>query len=1009
MPTDMSEKGLEEIIVNYLVEHNGFERTRTDGDIPDYEPAYAMDTARLFAFLMATQPEEFAKLNISAANNRKNFLERVSKDITNRGVIDVLRNGVKCYPVNNLVMFCQTPSAKNAAAQEKFSKNIWSVARQVHYSAKDTALSVDIVVFVNGLPIMTFELKNRRTGQNAADAVEQYRKTRNPKELLFSFKRCMAHFALDDERAMFCARLDGTKSVFLPFNKGREDGSAGNPVNAGGIMTDYIWREILTKEKLARIIEHYASTVKQTDPDTKREISKQIFPRYHQLDAVEKLLADVRANGVGGKYLIQHSAGSGKSNSIAWLALQLMGLEDADGNTMIDTVLVLTDRRILDKQTRNTITGFAQMGHIVKWAEHSGDLKKFITDGSRIIVSTIEKFPYVGGMEGAGRGKRFAIIIDEAHSGQTGRNSGWMQRTLRDMSLPEDADEEDIIASWAAGRRLLENASYFAFTATPKNKTLETFGTPDGIGEDGKPRFRPFHNYTMKQAIQEGFILDVLANYTPIKSYFRLIKTVEDEPEFDREKSLRKLKAFVERQTYTIEQKAEMMIDHLHEQVIAKGKIGGQARAMLVTDSIESCIEYYHAINKFLEARKSAYKAIIAFSGEHERGGKKVTSEGLNGFPDKEITTRIKHDPYRLLIVADMFQTGYDEPLLHTMYVDKMLFDIKAVQTLSRLNRSCPRKTDTFVLDFRNEPEAIAEAFSRYYRTTILSGETDPNKLNDLISVMEEQHVCTADDIDRAAKMYASDEPREMIDPITDAAAERYKALETDGQIKFKSAAKNFARTYAFLGSILPYPNAEWEKLSIFLWLLLPKLPSPKGEDLTDGLIDSVDYDSYRIEAQAKMSLLLADNDAEIDPVPAGSATGEITPDMEELSAILTDFHKTFGDIGWTDSDRIKRIANELPAMALKNEQYRNAVENSTDPDNIRAAFDSIFHGVINKVTQDSVEFMKQCYDNPSFYKMLATAVFNASRGGKPMPIFPTLPALGIQSAEQVRKNHISA
>lgn len=628
--------------------------------------------------------------------------------------------------------------------------------------------------------------------------MQQYKTDRDPRELLFSFKRCMVHFAVDDAHVKFCTKLCGKDSWFLPFDKGYNDG-AGNPPNPNGIMTDYLWKDILTKEKLTLIIENFAQVVVDVDPETKRKKEKQIFPRYHQLDVVTKLLVDVKENGIGKKYLIQHSAGSGKSNSIAWLAHQLIGLE-ANGHPMLDSVIVVTDRRILDKQIRDTIKQFMQVPSTVVWAESSGVLNKAITEGKRIIVTTIEKFPYIVPQIGVEhRDNHFAIIIDEAHSGQSGRNSAQMNLALSGLASDNEMDNEDKINAMMEGRKLLNNASYFAFTATPKNKTLETFGV--SYEEDGEIKHRPFHIYTMKQAIQEGFILDVLQNYTPIDSFYKLIKTVEDDPMFDKKRAQKKLRSFVESNSNTIAKKATMMVEHFHEQVIAKGKIGGQARAMVVTASIPRCLEYYYAINKCLADRHSPYKAIVAFSGECKYKGQEppLTSAGLNGFADAKIPKKFKSDPYRLLIVADMFQTGFDEPLLHTMYVDKMLYDIKAVQTLSRLNRCHPKKYDTFVLDFANKPEVIQQSFERYYRTTILSGEADPNKLYDLVQIMEDYQVYTNEDVNLLVNLYLDGAERDKLDPVLDACTVIYKALETDDQIKFKSAAKSFCRTYGFL------------------------------------------------------------------------------------------------------------------------------------------------------------------------------------------------------------------
>lgn len=970
--TNTRESGLESFIVDWLVNHNGYEQ----GINADYNREYAIDETRLLRFLQDTQPESLEKLGVFKSDiKKKEFLNRLQGEIAKRSIVDVLRNGIKVYPVE-LIMYYLTPSENNVKAKIMHEKNIFSVIRQLQYSLDSTRLALDLCIFINGLPVITFELKNQLTKQTVDDAVEQYKNDRDPRELLFQFKRCMVHFAVDDARVKFCTKLDGKNSWFLPFDKGYNDG-AGNPPNPDGIMTDYLWKDILSKTKLSRIIENYAQVVEEVDPETKKKTVKQIFPRYHQLDVVEKLLADVKQNGIGKRYLIQHSAGSGKSNSIAWLAHQLIGLEK-DGHPMIDSVLVVTDRRILDKQIRDTIKQFMQVQNTVAWAEHSGDLRKAIQDGKRIIVTTIEKFPYIVSDIGAEhKNRRFAVIIDEAHSGQSGRNSAKMNLALSGLASDDEMDNEDKINALMEGRKLLQNASYFAFTATPKNKTLETFGIPYQDGDTIK--HRPFHVYTMKQAIQEGFILDVLKYYTPIDSYYKLMKTVEDDPMFDKKRAQKKLRSFVESNSYTIAQKAQMMVDHFHEQVIAKGKIGGQARAMVVTASIPRCIEYYYAINKCLSARHSPYKAIIAFSGEHKYNNQEplLTSAAMNGFPDASIPKVFKKDPYRLLIVADMFQTGFDEPLLHTMYVDKMLYDIKAVQTLSRLNRAHPKKYDTFVLDFANKTSTTEEAFSRYYRTTILSGETDPNKLYDLIALIEGYQVYTKVHIDKLVDLYLNGADRDRLDPILDACAAVYKELETDDQIKFKSAAKSFVRTYGFLGAILPYGNADWEKLSIFLNLLIPKLPAPRDDDLSQGILDAIDLDSYRLEAREVMSIKLEDKDAaEVDPVPAGNVGHIVNPEMDLLSSILSAFNDMFGNIEWKDADNVRRQILEIPAMVAKDKKYQNAMKNS-DKQEARTESERALQQVIFSIMSDNMELFKQFQDNPSFKKWLSDMVFN--------------------------------
>jgi len=876
------------------------------------------------------------------------------------------------------MMFYMTPAEKNTIAKEMFEKNIFSVTRQLMYSKDNTKLALDFCIFINGLPVISCELKNQLTKQDVEDAVYQYKTDRDPKELLFQFKRCMVHLAVDDARIKFCTKLDGKKSWFLPFDKGYKDG-AGNPPNPDGIMTDYLWKNILTKHELANIIENYAQVIENVDPDTKQKSYTQIFPRYHQLSVVKALLSDVKENGIGKRYLIQHSAGSGKSNSIAWLAHQLVGLEK-DGETIVDSVIVVTDRVNLDKQIRDTIKQFMQVSNTVAWAERSGDLKNAITNGKKIIITTVHKFPFILDDIGSShKSSKFAIIIDEAHSSQSGSMSAKMNMALSGEFIPDDDDEstEDKIIKLMEGRKMLSNASYFAFTATPKNKTLEMFGVP-APQPDGTVKHYPFHNYTMKQAIEEGFIMDVLKYYTPIKSYYKLAKTITDDPMFDKKKAQKKLRSFVESNEYAISQKAAMMIEHFHEQVIAKGKIGGKARAMVVTSSILRAIEYYYAITKCLENRKSPYKAIIAFSGDKEYNGKVLNESTINGFPSNQIEKEFKKEPYRFLIVADKFQTGYDEPLLHTMYVDKILTDIKAVQTLSRLNRAHLQKFDTFVLDFANDAEEIEKAFSTYYKTTILSSETDPNKLYDLISTMEQHQVYTDYHVNTFIELYLNGAERDKLDPILDACTSLYKDLDEDGQVEFKSSAKAFVRTYGFLGAILPYGNEEWEKLSIFLNLLLPKLPSPKEDDLSAGILEAIDLDSYRAEAKAMISIQLEDEDVEVGPVPTSVGTGKLPPELELLTSILTTFNDLFGNIPWTDADNVRRQVAEIPAMVSRDEKYQNAMKNS-DKQNARIESERALKSVIFNIMADNMELFKQLNDNPSFKKWLSDMVFNVT------------------------------
>ncbi|MHB8999383.1 MAG: type I restriction endonuclease subunit R, partial [Thermoanaerobaculia bacterium] len=795
MHTDTSERGLEILICTAMTgspcdpasPQPGVGGTGWHGGSPDdYDREYAVDLKQLGEFLAKTQPRIAESLHLEQDSpTRRKFLARLQGEITRRGTIDVLRHGIKHGPAT-ADLFYGTPTPGNKKAEVRFAANRFSVTRQVRYSKDETQLALDLALFINGLPVATFELKNSLTKQTVQDAVEQYKRDREPRELLFQFGRCIAHFAVDDHQIRFCTHLKGKPSWFLPFNKGWNDG-AGNPPNPVGLKTDYLWNEILTPRGLTDIIENYAQVVEKKDEKSGKKKADQIFPRYQQLDVVRKLLAAAREHGAGRRYLIQHSAGSGKSNSIAWLAHQLIGLKQGD-TTVFDSIIVVTDRRILDRQIRDTIKQFAQVGATVGHAEHSGDLRKFIASGKKVIITTVQKFPFIldeiGG-EKEHRHRKFAMIIDEAHSSQGGRTSAAVSLALSEAGAEEeDETTEDKINRIIEARKLLPNASYFAFTATPKNKTLEIFGEP--YEEGGTTKHRPFHSYTMKQAIEEGFILDVLRYYTPVSSYYKLVKTTESDPEFDTKRAKKKLRRYVESHDHAIRLKAEIMVDHFHEQVIGLKKIGGNARAMVVTSGIERAIQYFHAFREYLKERKSPYQAIVAFSGEHEYGGTKVTEASLNGFPSNSIVDRIQEDPYRFLICADKFQTGYDEPLLHTMYVDKPLSGIKAVQTLSRLNRAHPQKHDAFVLDFLNDTATIEMAFADYYRTTILSEETDPDKLHDLKATLDGYQVYAPEHVETIVERYLGGAGRETLDPVLDACVATYvQDLDEDGQVDF--------------------------------------------------------------------------------------------------------------------------------------------------------------------------------------------------------------------------------
>ena len=856
------------------------------------------------------------------------------------------------------------------------------MTRQLRYSRDDTQRSLDIGLFINGLPVFTFELKNRLTKQTVHDAIWQYKKDRNPHEPLFRFGRCVAHFAVDENEVQFCTELKGKASWFLPFNCGWRRG-AGNPPNPGGLRSEYLWREVLSRESLANILENYAQVVPSRDAKTGKTKKTQIWPRYQQLDVVRRLLADARRRGAGKRYLIQHSAGSGKSYSIAWLAHQLIPLQK-DGKPVFDSIIVVTDRRILDKQIRDTIRQYAQVGSTVGHAERSGDLRRFIEQGKKIIISTIQKFRFIReDMGDEHRGRTFAIIIDEAHSSQGGKTTSAISGVLGESDdFGEDEAYDERLKRLMDSRKLLSNASYYAFTATPKNKTLEIFGEPDPQA-DGTVRHLPFHNYSMKQAIQEGFILDVLKHYTPVKSYYKLAKIVEDDPEFDVKKARKKLRRYVEGHEHAIRLKAEIMVDHFHEQVTAQHKIGGRARAMVVTSGVDRAIQYFHAIREYLKERKSLYQAIVAFSGEHEYGGQSVSEVSLNGFPSGKIAETFREDPYRFLVCADKFQTGYDERLLHTMYVDKTLTGIKAVQTLSRLNRSHPKKHDVFVLDFLNDVDTITDAFADYYRTTILADETDPDRLHDLQADLDGAQVYSPEQVRGFVRRYLDGEEREQLEPVLDRCVEVYISdLSEDEQVAFKSKARGFVRTYAFLSSILPYNNAGWEERSIFLNFLIPKLPAPEGPDLSKGILEAIDMDSYRIEKKRMREIILADEDAEIDPVPAGGAGGRGEVIIDLLSVIIQEFNSFFGGIEWEDDDRVhKMITETIPTMVRKDTAFQNARRNS-DRENARIEHNRALRHVMRAIMKDDTQLFKQFQDNQDFRRWLGEVVFEVAYGG---------------------------
>lgn len=993
-----NETALEIIIVDWLRDHNGYEQ----GNPHDYDKDFALVPSWVERFITSTQPQKVQQsMCFASPSERLKFFTRLSQEISKRGVTDILRKGYK-FNGSTFDLYYPLPSELNPSAQIAYTKNIFGVIRQVMYSKQNTN-EIDFVVFINGLPLATFELKNSLTGQTYENAIKQYQTERDPKELLLQKKRCAVHMAVDDEEIWMCTELKGKDSWFLPFNRGL-NGGAGNPIVPGDTKTSYLWKEILTKPILSSIIENFAQVIVEEDKKTHTSKEKVIWPRYHQLDAVRTLLDTTKNSPIGRRFLIQHSAGSGKSNSITWLAYQLVTLLQLNQQPFFDSVIVVTDRVNLDKQIRDNINAFQRLSNLVGWADNSGTLRELLQGGKKIIISTIFKFSFILDEIGSTlKDKRFAIIIDEAHSSQNGSlsanlatgisgnaapvinmNPGYSladnelhQMVADDSIIGYAEDTEDKIHRIIKGRKMAKNANYYAFTATPKNKTLEMFGDKS-YSPDREPCFVPFHEYTMKQAIEEGFILDVLRYYTPYSSYYSVIKAIEDDPEYDKKKSQGKIRAYVEAQPETIQKKAEIIVDHFCKKVYMK--IGGKARAMVITSSIERAIEFYKVITKLLGERKSPYKAIVAFT-DKIIDGKVITESSLNGFPSSDIENKVEEEPYRFLIVADKFQTGYDQPLLHTMYVDKQISDLKAVQTLSRLNRCHPKKKDTFVLDFANDPEMIRMSFQRYYKTTVLAGESDVNKLNDLTETIEGFNFYTQSDIDQVVelKLNGTDADRPKIDAILDAVVERFKAeLDENAQIQCKSAIKNYCRCYPYFSAIMPYESTEWEKQYIFYALLVRKLPKLKIDDLTEGLLENIDFDKYRMVKEEERAIELENENSEVAPIPVGKGGGKKDPVMDLLSNIVSDFNELYGNIDWKNKDEVQRQIEELPGRITSSEDFVNAVRNG-DSQTAQITFNDAIIGIVAAMLEEKTEFVQNYFSNPDFQNVVNSRVFQAA------------------------------
>ena len=976
MPVNTKEQGLETIIVNYLRDVNGY----AEGASDLYSKDEALVKSWLEAFLVSTQPDKVARsMCFASASEKAKFYARLDDALAKRGVTDVLRKGF-AFNGTTFDLYFPIPSEQNPSAKEAYEKNCFGVIRQLHYSKIDANDAIDFAVFINGLPLATFELKNHYTRQTVENAIKQYKTDRDPKEKLLRPKRCAVHFAVDDTDVYMCTELKGADSWFLPFNRG-VNGGAGNPVIPGKTMTSYLWEEVLEKRSLSNIIENFAQVIVTEDRKGKTRREMVVWPRYHQLDCVRKLLEATSLAPVGRKFLIQHSAGSGKSNTITWLAYQLVLLQKPDTTAKFDSIIVVTDRINLDKQIRDNINAFAKLKNLVGWADHAETLRELLQGGKKIIVSTIHKFSFILDEIGSSlKNKSFAIVIDEAHSSQNGEMASSMAASVSGnaQELNEDGeveDTEDRIHRIIKGRKLAKNANYYAFTATPKNKTLEMFG--EEYTTAGGVTYAPFHEYTMKQAIEEKFILDVIRNYTPYQSFYEVVKTVEDDPQFDKGKAPKRIRAYVERQPETIEAKSRIIVEHFCTKVFKK--IGGRARAMVVTSSIERAIDFYKCISRLLEEQGGKFKAIVAFT-DKEIDGHVVTEASLNGFPSAAIEDKIEEEPYRILVLADKFQTGYDQPLLHTMYVDKVLTDLKAVQTLSRLNRAHPKKFDTFVLDFANDPEDIRAAFQRYYKTTVLEGESDVNKLNDLIETIERAPFYTDDDKLQVVekRLSGNDEDRSKIDAILDACVVRFKEeLNEEEQVRAKGAMKNYCRIYPFFAAIMPYESADWERQYLFYSLLVKKLPTLRREDFTAGLLETIDFDKYRIQKEEERDITLENVNATVAPIPVGSGGGIPEVELDSLSHIVEDFNAAYGGIDWRDEDEVRRQIQDLPRRMAQDDNFVNAVRNG-DSQVAQIRFNDAIQNIVATMGEERLEFMQQYFANAEFRNFVNERVFRA-------------------------------
>jgi type I restriction enzyme R subunit len=947
----------------------------------DYDRALCLLPRDVVDFVLATQPKEWKKLEQHhGAAVREQFLRRLAAEIERRGALHVLRDGLKDSGCKFRLAYFRPASGLNEETRRLHAANLFSIVRQVRYSTKNENC-LDMVLFLNGIPIFTAELKNPLNGQDVEDAIRQYKTDRDPREPLFAYGRCLAHFAVDPDLVYVTTHLAGERTRFLPFNKGKFGGAGNPPVppTQKGYATAYLWEETWARDSVFDLVRQFIHEVEEEDEKGKKTGRRfLIFPRYQQLDCVRRLIADARERGPGQRYLIQHSAGSGKSFTIAWLAHQLSTLHDASDRRVFDSIVVVTDRRILDRQLQTTMRQFEQtLGVVENIDTTSRQLKEALESGKTIIVTTLQKFPVIAGQIGELPGRRFAVIVDEAHSSQSGESTKSLKASLAAKDL-EDAEREDaegeeskdevdnLALAEAVKRGYVPNLSLFAFTATPKPKTLELFGTRRADG-----RFAPFHLYSMRQAIEEGFILDVLQNYTTYTAYWRLLKKIEDDPRYDKKKAEYLLKSFVELHPHAIAEKVKIMVEHFAAQV--QGEISGKAKAMIVTRSRLHAVRYKLAVDKYLAERGYPFKALVAFSGTVKDGGKDYTEANMNGFPEAQTAKMFERPEYRFLVVANKFQTGFDQPLLHTMYVDKKLGGVNAVQTLSRLNRTHPEKKSTMVLDFANEAAEIQAAFEPYYETTLLSEATDPNLLYEMENRLAAFPVYTEADIEAFAKVYfdpkaTQDRLYATLNPLV----ERFRALSKEEQADFRGQLTDYVRLYAFLAQVMPFADASLEKLYVFARHLRRLLPADR-EALPREVQQNIDMESYRIQQTGSGKIALERKPGVLEPASTKGAHGTSPEELETLSRIIAELNDRFGlNLGPEHRVTLGQMMEKLDDDAAL-----DAAARVNTRENVRLTFDHKVEQVIQEIVDSNFELYKRITDDRAFGDALKNFLFD--------------------------------